>query len=105
MDIKEFPLKTQSGTFWTEKELEEYFENVDYSPYPIEYCAVIGHAPLIYTPDVIEAIQRYKLLNTFGVTSYSNDFDNLPCTWVDTLALIDSELQCATKAYRKINNG
>ena len=105
MDKKEFPLETQSGVFWSEDELREYFEHVDYSPYPIEYCAVIGHAPLIYTHDVVESMQRYKLLNTYGITSYSSDFDSLPCTWIDTLSLIDSEVQRATKAFRKLNNG
>ena len=103
MGKQKFPLETQSGVFWSEDELENYFNKTDFSAYPIEYCAIIGHGPLIFTPEVVEAIQRYKLLNTYGITSYSSDFDKLPCTWVDTLALIDDEIQKATKAFRKLN--
>ena len=102
MKTQEFPLETQTGVFWSEEELEKYFNDREYS-YPIEYCAVIGHAPIIFTADVMEALQRYKMLNAYGITSYSSDFDHLPCTWIDTLSLIDSEVQKATEAKRKLN--
>ena len=102
MKAQEFPLDTQLGVFWTRDELERFFDEYDWS-YPIEYCAIIGDASLIFTPDVVEAMQRYKMLNTYGITSYSSDFDFLPCTWVDTLSLIDNEIQRATKAFRKLN--
>ena len=97
LEIKEFPLKTQLGIFHNEQEIEAWLLEQDRSDiFGIDY-ALIGHAPVIFTPFVEEALARYNFTQK-GHPSYTLLFDDLPARWVETMTFIDSEIAKATRS-------
>ena len=110
MTVREYPIYTQirwfnNGVINDETELNQVV--ADDRLNPLDYIAFINHAPYVYTADVTVALKRYNMLKSYGIPSYSNDFDGLPATSVDTLSLIDTELESAKEAFQKVkqNNG
>ena len=96
MEIKEFPIETQLGIFKDEKQIDEWLLKHNKSEvYGIDY-SFIAHAPYIFTPFIEECLLRYNFQKK-GYTSYSTHFDDLPIKWVETVSLIDSEIEKAMK--------
>ena len=89
MEVREFPIKTQIGTFNNEADIEAWMCSDDFVP--MEY-GFIKHSPFIYTDNIQEILDRYSLFKSHGIISYSNNYDEMPSIWVDALILIDSEL-------------
>ena len=103
MEIKEFPIITQIGTFHNEQEIDAWLSAQTTEYYPQEYCATIKSHSYIYTDWIEEQLLRYKYFREFSIPSYSVIFDDLPAVWIDTLTLMDSEIKKATEAKRKLN--
>ncbi len=103
MEIKEFPIHTQIGTFNNGQDIDAWLSAQTSEYYPQEYCATIKSHSYIYNDFVEEQLLRYKYLREFGIVSYSNVFDELPAVWIDTLTLMDAEIKKATEAKRSLN--
>lgn len=37
-------------------------------------------------------LQRYRFLKNYKITSFSNDFDTCPALWLETLDIIDANV-------------
>ena len=103
MDNKEFPLKTQIWTFENESYIDKWLTSQDNSGiYGIDY-ALKAHAPYLYTDSIQDSLARYSFQKK-GYISYSNLYDDLPALWVETVSLIDSELEKAMEKKRNERN-
>ena len=103
MEVKVFPSKTQIGTFKNETDIDEWLlVQTESKIYGIDY-SFIAHAPYVFTSFIQECLSRYNFQKK-GYTSYSNHFDDLPAIWVETVSLIDSELEKALEKKRHERN-
>ena len=105
MTVRQFPIYTQvrwfnNGVINNEQDLDLCVKDEQMTP--LDYVAFINHAPYIYTTEVQVTLQRYNMLKDYSVPSYSNNFDGLPATWVDTLGYITHELNQAKEAFQKV---
>ena len=107
MEVKQFPIDIQIGTFQNENDIELWMNNqwhfnneiIEFTP--IDYC-LIQHSPFIYTESIDDIITRYSLFKTHGIISFSNNYDEMPAKWIDILNLIDIELNKAREQKAKI---
>lgn len=100
MEVKEFPIETQLRVFKDEQEIANYVLTSDITEFqPLDYC-FIAYAPFIFTPFVQECLERYEWMRR-GHTSFSNNYDDLPAWWVETVTLIDTEIDNALTQKRK----
>lgn len=102
MITQEFPLHTSIGVFNDEQAIASWlWTQTNSKIYAIDYIYLIQHAPFIYTTDVQEVLLRYNAQKNYGIWSYSQNFDELPYKWIETLSLIDSELIKAAEEKKR----
>ena len=107
MEAKTFPIETQIGTFKNEYDLELWMHDkwihnskvVEFTPY--DY-GLIKHSSFIYTEGVVDVLNRYAMFK-HGIISFSNNYDEMPIKWIETLILIDNELPKAMEAKKRID--
>ena len=94
MQVQNFPIETQIGTFEDEKDVIDWMlEQDDSQVLAIDYITFINHLPLIQH----EYLMRFNLLKNLNIQSYGNVLDDLPATWVDALNIMESEYNKAVK--------
>ncbi len=102
LQVREFPLDTQIGTFENEQDVEQWlFANGD----PFDYGYLIKASQVIYTPQVQEYLIRYKMQKQYNIFSYSQNFDDIPADWIDILNWIDVCMNEAIDEKQRLDNG
>lgn len=97
-------MNTQIGIFHNEKEIDRWLLTQDKSHIMAWDYSLIGHAPYIFTDHTNEVLTRYNLLKNYQVYSFSQNFDDLPAWWIETISLIDTEMQKAIEDKKKHGN-
>ena len=103
LENKEFPMSTQIGYFENEKDVEKWLLNNDEKGFPHDYAAFIKDASIIYTPDILEYLVRYKMQKNYNIYSYSQNFDEIPADYLEILTWIDTCMQEALEEKQRLN--
>ena len=102
MELREFPLQTQLGTFETEYDVEQWLLNNDEIGFPHDYAALIKASQIIVTPRVEEYLIRYKMQKQYNIYSYSQVLEEIPAEWVDMLSYMDFTVNEALEEKKRL---
>ena len=101
---QEFPLYTQLGEFKDAAELDEFLLSYPADEIGIDYGYFIK-CNYVINHKVVDVIDRFFAHQTFGITSFSNDYDQIPAYILDGYTVIQDQFPLINNYLNKKKNG